>query len=220
MRCIFYMSYKIEDIKKIGLRNAKNINRDLQRSKMNEYLKPYFTESSIQFVNNENFTGIVLNTKPLDLQDSLEEMEEVRFFNNMRLLQETVMHYLKREKLEDLFELKSFSEDSVLMDLCGNYTEQYKKFALAIKKEAIDVTSSDMIDDKVKSMVPNFAVNSYEITPEDIAGATTKDLKDEVSIDKNDKVLANPMEGKMKITNSSHYAYLNVDGRTEPDILI
>lgn len=43
------MSYNKEDLKKLGLRIAKNINHDLQRSKMNAYLKPYFTESAVQF---------------------------------------------------------------------------------------------------------------------------------------------------------------------------
>jgi len=217
------MTYNKEDIKKIGLRTAKSINHDLQRSKMNEYFKPYFTESSIQFIDNEDFIGIALNSRPLNIEDSLDEMEEVRFLNNMRLLQETVLHYLKRDKLENLFELKSFSESSALMDLCGNYTEKYKNFALAIKKEAIDINAatSDMIDDKVKSMVPGFTVNTYEITPDDIAGATTKDLKDEVTIKTDNRVLANPIVGKMTVPNSSSYSYLKVNSeRHDSDILI
>ena len=212
------MSYNKEDLKKMGLRIARNINHDLQRSKMNSYLKPYFTESSVQFVDNESFLGIALNVRPLDIQDSLDEMEEVRFTNNMKLLKETVEYYLKKEKLEDIFELKSYSESSVLMELDGTYTDQYKNFALGIKKEAIDIVAThDMIDDKVKSLVPGFTVNSYEISPENQGNATTKDLRDE--LDRNDplKVLADPQKGKL-VPNSSHYNDMIIDFGLQKDI--
>jgi len=212
------MSYSKEDLKKMGLRIAKNINHDLQRSKMNAYLKPYFTESSVQFVDNENFLGIALNVRPLDMQDSLDEMEEVRFTNNMKLLKETVEYYLKKEKLEDIFELKSYSESSVLMELDGTYTEQYKNFALGIKKEAIDVAATyDMMDDKVKSLVPGFTVNSYEISPENQGNATTKDLRDEINSNDPLKVLADPQKGKL-VPNGSHYNDMIIDFGFQRDI--
>jgi len=212
------MSYNKEDLKKMGLRIARNINHDLQRSKMNSYLKPYFTESSIQFVDKGDFIGITLNVKPLDMQDSLEEMEEVRFVNNMKLLKETVEYYLKKEKLENIFELKSYSESSVLMELDGTYTDQYKNFALGIKKEAIDISAThDMIDDKVKSLVPGFTVNSYEISPENQGNATTRDLRGEINNDDPLKVLADPQKGKL-VSNSSHYNDMIIDFGFQKDI--
>jgi len=205
------MSYNKEDLKKMGLRIARNINHDLQRSRMNSYLKPYFTESSVQFVDKGDFIGIALNVKPLDMQDSLYEMEEVRFFNNMKLLKETVEYYLKKEKLENIFELKSYSESSVLMELDGTYTDQYKNFALGIKKEAIDIMAQhDMLDDKIKSLVPGFAVNSYEISPENQGNSVTADLRGEINKDDPLKVLADPQKGKL-VPNGSRYNDMIID---------
>jgi len=212
------MSYNKEDLKRTGLRIARNINHDLQRSKMNPYLKPYFTESSVQFVDNENFVGIALNVVPLDMQDSLDEMEEVRFVNNMKLLKETVERYLKKEKLEDVFELKSYSENPTLMEFDGTYTDQYKNFALGIKKENIDIVAQhDMIDDKVKTLVPGFTVNSYEISPDNQGNATTKDLRGELIANDPLKVLADPVKGKLAI-NSSHYNDMVIDHGFQKDI--
>jgi len=212
------MSYNKEDLKKMGLRIARNINHDLQRSKMNSYLKPYFTESSVQFVDNENFLGIALNVRALDIEDSLDEMEEVRFINNMKLLKETVDYYLKKEKLENIFELKSYSESPALIEFDGTYTDQYKNFALGIKKEAIDITAQhDMIGDKVKSLVPGFTVNSYEVSPENVGNATTNDLRNEIIKDDPLKVLSDPQKGKIH-SNSSHYNDMIVDFGYQRDV--
>lgn len=208
------MSYNKEDLKRIGLRIAKNINHDLQRSKMNSYLKPYFTESSVQFIDKDNQSGIVLNTKSIDIKDSLDEMEEVRFFNNMRLLQETVNRYLKKEKVDSLFELKSYSENSDLTKLGNRYTSQYKNFMLSIKNEDADVVlipNGENDGERDEFVMRDYGNNSYEVSADNQGNAITNDLRHE--IDNNDplKVLADPNKGKLAVANSSHYNDMIID---------
>jgi len=210
------MSYNKEDLKKMGLRIAKNINHDLQRSKMNSYLKPYFTESSVQFVDNGKFLGIALNVNPIDIEDTLDEMEQVRFINNMKLLQETVNRYLKKEKADVYFELKTYSEDTRLIEFGNTYVDNYKNFALGIKSEAFDDTMDD--SNKVSFIVPGFSSNTYEISPENQGNATTKDLKDEINNDDPLRVLADPNQGKLKVPNGSHYNDMIIDTGIQRDI--
>jgi hypothetical protein len=218
-----YMPYKYSELKEIGLRVAKTINHDLQKSKMNQYFKPYFTESSIQFINNDEHCGIILNKDAIDLEDAIDEIKQTRFVNNMKFLNETVNRYLTKNKLNDYFQLRSYSEDAELFELDESYLSKNKNFILSIKKEAcpdIPMMYDDIENKKSTETGNNYPAISYYTLPENLANDTFNDLKKEVSVEDVLRVLADPQQGKNSVSNSSHYKDLEYNVEVGTDITL
>lgn len=124
------------DIKEKCLRIAKQINHNLQKSKMNPVLKPYFTESSIQYFNKNGITGVALNLKSIDYKSTIDNIGDVRFKNNIKLLEDTVKKAIKKENLEDYVSLQEFTPVKESFEYNGLLHDKYINLVLVFNENA------------------------------------------------------------------------------------
>jgi len=219
MKEVIIVNYTVEDIKSMGLRVSKLINHDLQRSKMNKNLKPYFTENSVNFFNRNGQIGIALNNLEIDNTSALEEIGAERYTNNLALITETVNKCLRRTGMDEIFELSETTKHPDTFKYGNSYKPKYLQCSLVLKEEAQAVLPS------VKNASSTYQMqNDLDKINSNITGYTgTKtlwkspadELRDELNI--NSTIEANRYDKKItNIDNNSnsypelYYTDLNI----------
>lgn len=194
------------EIKELGLRTAKNINKALQRSDMNSLLKPYFTENTLQYYKDENDNMIfTLNSQAIDNEAMLDEIPD-RYGNNIKYLVETIEKSLEKQGLSDVFTLVESSPTNELFEFGNTYKQKYLQCSLKLNESSGDSETSGLAKPTTSDDIPweernnqglklNINQSDYYKMFEDQGGSTTRELRAEVNL-KTPHVISNAWDVK------------------------
>jgi hypothetical protein len=187
-----------EDVVKSEVfRECRRINKALQRSDMNPLLKPYFTESSLQFVSGEDGDGfdmILLNSEAINNEAMLAELPD-RYANNLKYLSETVNDILKRDGYEGRLELVDYTESNELMEFGNTLKNKYLNCGIRIYSEEgeFELNKATTMRNDIPWEERNNRKQNLDISASDYykmfddpAGATTRELRAEVTSEADD----------------------------------
>jgi hypothetical protein len=196
-----------------SLRLGRKINKALQRSDMNPYLKPYFKETSIQAMNENGHIMVALNSTAINNEDTFEEIGDTRYFNNMKYLKENVDKILKQEGYEGRYILAEATNSDELFNYKDTYKNKYTQCVLMLAEgDSPTIEKATTMNDTLpweernnRGLKININQSDYYKMFRDQGGGTTRELKAEVAKNNSDTYLSNALDiNKLGDHNQSH----------------